>query len=170
MKQLKLWSFACILMVGIASKTFAQETLPPVTVTSLNYKYLKSVADPNAAQKVNLLERKAATYYVKESDFYDDEFEQYYVSFYLPKGQVLANYDKDGKMLRSAEHFSNVVLPSSVRNSVTETYPEWTIAKDVYLVNYHAGSNHISKVYKIVLENGDKRKRVKTDDKGNFID
>lgn len=170
MKQLKLSIFACILMAGIGSETFAQETLPPVTVTSLNYKYLKSVADPNAAQKVNLLERKAATYNVKESDYYEDEFEQYYVSFYLPKGQVLATYDKDGKILRTAERFSNIVLPSSVRNSVTESYPEWTIAKDVYLVNYHAGSNHISKVYKMVLENGDKRKRIKTDEKGNFMD
>lgn len=170
MKQLKSGILACILMVGISSQTFAQETLPPVTVTSLNYKYLKSVADPNAAQKVNLLERKAATYNVKESEYYDDEFEQYNVSFYLPKGQVLATYDKDGKILRTAERFSNVVLPASVRTAVTETYPEWTIAKDVYLVNFHAGTNHISKVYKMVLENGDKRKRVKTDEKGNFMD
>lgn len=58
--------------MGIVSKIYAQETLPPVTVTSLNYKYLKSVADPNASKKVNLLERKAATYNVKESDYYDD--------------------------------------------------------------------------------------------------
>jgi hypothetical protein len=170
MKQVKLGIIACIAFVGLSSNIYAQETLPPVTVTSLNYKYLKSVADPNAAQKVNLLERKAATYNVKESEFYDDEFEQYYVSFYLPKGQVLATYDKEGKILRTAERFSNVVLPTSVRTSVMDTYPDWTIAKDVYLVNYHAGSNHINKVYKLVLENGDKRKRVKTDEKGNFID
>ncbi|MFM1972198.1 MAG: hypothetical protein RL185_880 [Bacteroidota bacterium] len=170
MKQLKLWVITCGLMLGTVGETIAQETLPPVTVTSLNYKYLKSVADPNAAQKVNLLERKAATYNVKESDYYEDEFEQYYVSFYLPKGQVLATYDKNGKVLRTAERFSNVVLPTMVRTAVTETYPEWTIAKDVYLVNYHAGSNHLSKVYKMVLENGDKRKRVKTDEKGNFMD
>lgn len=170
MKQLKLWVIICGLTLGIVGETNAQETLPPVTVTSLNYKYLKSVADPNAAQKVNLLERKAATYNVKESDYYEDEFEQYYVSFYLPKGQVLATYDKNGKVLRTAERFSNVVLPTMVRTAVTETYPEWTIAKDVYLVNYHAESNHLSKVYKMVLENGDKRKRVKTDEKGNFLD
>ncbi len=89
MKQVKFGLIACIAFVGLCSKTYAQETLPPVTVTSLNYKYLKSGADPNASQKVNLLERKAATYNVKESDYYYDEFEQYYVSFYLPKGQVL---------------------------------------------------------------------------------
>lgn len=170
MKQLKLGAIACIAFVGLVSKANAQETLPPVTVTSLNYKYLKSVADPNASQKVNLLERKAATYNVKESDYYDDEFEQYYVSFYLPKGQVLATYDKEGKILRTAERFSNVILPSSVRSAVVDAYPEWSIAKDVYLVNYHAGSNHINKVYKMVLENGDKRKRVKTDERGNFVD
>ncbi len=82
----------------------------------------------------------------------------------------MATYDKDGKILRTAERFSNVVLPPSVRKSVAENYPDWVIAKDVYLVNFHAGSNHISKVYKILLENGDQRKRIKTDEKGNFID
>ncbi len=170
MKHLKLIVCTCITIVGFSINSIAQETLPPVTVRSLNYKYLKSVAEPNAANKVDLLERKAATYNVKESEYYDDEFEQYYVSFYLPKGQVLATYDKDGKVLRTAERFSNIVLPTIVRTTVTETYPDWTIAKDVYLVNYHAGSNHISKVYKMVLENGDKRKRIKTDEKGNFMD
>ncbi|MFM6994794.1 MAG: hypothetical protein ACKOWO_06755 [Sediminibacterium sp.] len=83
---------------------------------------------------------------------------------------MLATYDKEGKILRTAERFSNVILPSSVRSAVVDAYPEWSIAKDVYLVNYHSGSNHINKVYKEVLENGDKRKRVKTDEKGNFID
>jgi hypothetical protein len=170
MKQQKLWVIAMVAIFGIVGKTIAQETLPTVTVSSLNYKYLRSVADPNAAQKVNLLERKAATYNVKESEYYDDEFDQYSVTFYLPKGRVLATYDKDGKILRTAERFSNVVLPTSVRTAVTETYPDWAIAKDVYLVNYHASSNHISKVYKIVLENGDKRMRIKTDEKGAFID
>ncbi len=170
MKKLKLVLLICISMFGFGKYAFAQETLPPVTVTSLNYKYLKSVTDPNAAKNVNLLERKAASYNVKESEYYDDEFEQYYVSFYLPKGQVLATYDKEGKLLRTAERFGNVVLPTSVRTTVTNAYPEWTIAKDIYLVNYHSGSNHIRKVYKIVLENGDKRKRIKTDEKGEFID
>lgn len=169
MKRLELIVCTCMTIIGFSANAIAQETLPPVTVKSLNYKYLKSVAEPNAANKVDLLERKAATYNVKESDYYDDEFEQYYVSFYLPKGQVLATYDKDGKVLRTAERFSNIVLPTIVRTAVTSTYPEWTIAKDVYLVNYHAGSNHLSKVYKIVLENGDRRKRIKTDEKGNFM-
>lgn len=170
MKQLKLCIIAFGLITGMSSKLIAQETLPPVTVTSMNYKYLKSVSDPNAAKNINLLERKAATYNVKESEYYDDDYEQYYISFYLPKGQVLATYDKEGKIIRTAERFSNVVLPSAVRTALRDAYPEWTIAKDVYLVNYHAGSNHISKVYKIVLENEDRRKRVKTDEKGVFID
>ena len=170
MKHLKLGVISCIAFVGFGSQVYAQETLPSVTVSSLNYKYLKSVADPNASEKINFLEKKAAAYNIKESEFYDDDFEQYYVSFYLPKGHVLATYDKQGKILRTAERFSNVILPNVVKKTVIETYPEWSIAKDVYLVNYHAGTNHINKVYKIVLENGDKRKRVKTDESGNFID
>ena len=61
-----------------------------------------------------------------------------------------------------------MALPNNVASSVAERFPGWKIAKDVYKVNYdvNTGSN---KQYKIVLENGKKRIRVKVDDDGVFL-
>jgi hypothetical protein len=63
-----------------------------------------------------------------------------------------------------------MALPTAVRTSITNRYPNWVISKDVYLVDYNAGSATSKKVYKVKLENGTKRLRVKTDESGHFIE
>jgi hypothetical protein len=104
----------------------------------------------------------------RNSDFYEDEYDSYFVSFYLPEGEILAAYDKDGNLLRTAEKYKNVKLPREVATTVANKYPGWNMAKDVYLVNYYEKSG-ITKVYKIILEKGKKRMRIKTNDFGDVI-
>ena len=170
MKKSKLVMLLCIILEAFNINGYAQETLPPVTVQSLNYKYIRSVYDTNAAQPIRLLERRAASYDVKTSEFYEDDYADYFISFYLPHGHVLATYDSEGKLLRTAERFKNIALPPLVRQSIVKRYPGWSTAKDVYVVNYSTEADKIKKVYKVVLENGDKRIRVTTDEKGDFIE
>ncbi|MFN5421835.1 MAG: nicotinate-nucleotide adenylyltransferase [bacterium] len=170
MNILKSLCVAFILLTGFNANVFSQETLPEVTVVSMNYKYLKSVHDTATAQPVRLLERRAATYDIKKADFYEEEQDEYFVSFYIPQGQILAFYDKNGKVLHTAERYKDIALPQSVRKAIAERYPNWTIASDVYMVNYYGSDNTSKKVYKILLENGTKRVRVKADEKGQFID
>jgi len=169
MKNFKLLAFLLILFVGFNIDSFAQETLPSVTVASVNYKYLRSVYDNSAAQPVKLLEHRAASYDVKESEYYDDEYEGYSISFYLPNGRVLAAYDKDGKLLRTAERYKNVSIPPAVRSALSNKYPNWALTKDIYLVNYY-NDNSPRKLYKLVLENGNRRIRVKSNEMGEFIE
>ena len=169
MKNFKLLAFLLILFVGFNIDSFAQETLPSVTVASVNYKYLRSVYDNSSAQPVKLLEHRAASYDVKESEYYDDEYEGYSISFYLPNGRVLAAYDKDGKLLRTAERYKNVSIPPAVRSALSNKYPNWALTKDIYLVNYY-NDNSPRKLYKLVLENGNRRIRVKSNEMGEFIE
>ena len=169
MKNFKLLAFLLILFVGFNIDSFAQETLPSVTVASVNYKYLRSVYDNSSAQPVKLLEHRAASYDVKESEYYDDEYEGYSISFYLPNGRVLAAYDKDGKLLRTAERYKNVSIPPAVRSALSTKYPNWGLTKDIYLVNYY-NDNSPRKLYKLVLENGNRRIRVKSNEMGEFIE
>ena len=147
----------------------SQETLPEVKVVAVRYKYLMSVDNKDAAQPVKLLERQAATFDVKSSEYYQDDYDNYFISFFIPEGQILAAYDKDGKLLHTAEKYKNVALPAVVRQSVTTRFPGWVIAKDFYVVSYEEAKGS-RKVYKILLENGDKRIKVKTNDKGEFIE
>jgi hypothetical protein len=71
-------------------------------------------------------------------------------------------------MVRTAEKFKNVMVPKAVREAVNQRFPGWTISEDVYLVNF-VGAPNDSKVYKMLLQNGNKRIRVKTNEKGEFL-
>ena len=163
-----------LVILGLTIQTYAQEVktekLSEVVIAATNYKYLNKVGLENADVSVALLEQKVASYDLKKADFYNDEYDSYVVSFFIPDGKILAAYDKDGNLLRTAEKFKNVKLPIEVRNNVAKQYPNWGFEKDVYLVNYYdSSSGEINKKYKITLVNGDKRIKVKCDHEGNFL-
>lgn len=162
-----------LLALGLATQGFSQviktEQLSEVTVVATNYKYLNNVNTQEMASiPVELLEQKVASFDVKNSDFYQDDYNLYNITFYIPDGKVLAAYDKDGKLLRTAEKFKDINLPVVVKEAILDRFPEWTITKDVYLVNYH-DTKGVNKRYKLKLENGDKILRVKVDGEGKFL-
>ena len=167
MKNLKL-SLLCVFILGFTIQSIAQVELPEVTIVATNYKYLNSVDDKDTPLPVKRLEREAAAFDLKNSEFYEDEYDTYFVSFYIPEGKILAAYDKDGKLLRTAEKYKNIKLPQTVAKTVADTYPQWTISKDAYLVSYY-DERGTTKVYKLLLENGKKRMRVKINDQGDII-
>ena len=159
---------ALVFALGYTFPVLAQEVLPEVTVIATNYKYLKSVGGKEVAQPVQLLQRTAAAYDVKKSDYYEDDYDSYFVSFYIPEGQILAAYDKNGKLIRTAEKYQDVKLPSAVTTAVTTRFPNWKISKDVYQVTYYEASGS-NKKYKLLLENGNKRMKVKINEAGEFF-
>ncbi|NAY91325.1 nicotinate-nucleotide adenylyltransferase [Muricauda sp. JGD-17] len=162
-----------LLILGLTIPSFAQviktEELSEVVVYATNYKYLNSIdTQEEASIPVEMLRRKVASFNVKDSEYYQDDYDLYNINFFIPEGKILAAYDKDGKILRTAEKFKNINLPKAVKEAVLDRFPEWTITKDVYLVNYHDKTG-VSKKYKLKLENGDKVLRVKVDEKGEFL-
>jgi hypothetical protein len=162
-----------LLCIGLTSPALAQiiktEELSEVTVYATNYKYLNTLAseDP-AAIPVQMLERKVAAFNLEESDYYSDEYDYYQINFYIPEGKILAAYDKDGKIIRTVERFKDIALPNSVKEAVMDRFPGWTVTKDVYVVRYHENKG-ATKTYKLRLENGDEKIKVKVDENGNFL-
>ena len=162
-----------LLAIGLTTQVYSQivktEELSEVAVYATNYKYLNDAnTQEEASVPVEMLRRKVASYNVDDSGFYQDEYDLYKVGFFIPEGKILAAYDKDGKLIRTAEKFKNISLPTAVKKSVLDRFPGWTITKDIYLVNYHDAKG-VSKKYKLKLENGDETVRVKVDEKGNFL-
>lgn len=153
--------------------TFAQQELGPIVIIASNYKYLNAVSPEEVAQPVSMMEYYAAAYDVKSAEFYEDEYDTYFVSFYIPEGKILAAYDKDGHLLRTAERFKNVAVPKMISQAVAKRFPNWSIAKDVYVVSYYSETatkaSATQKVYKLLLEDGSKRMRVKVKDTGEFL-
>ncbi len=164
---------AGLLCIGLTAPALAQivktEQLSEVTVYATNYKYLNSIgSEEPAAIPVEMLERKVAAFDLLNSEFYSDEYDLYQISFYIPEGKILAAYDADGKIIRTVERYEDIALPPSVREAVADRFPGWTIEKDVFAVSYH-DQKGVTKKYKLVLSNGDKKVRVKLDETGNFL-
>jgi len=169
MKHFKTMFVFGFLMTGFVIAGSAQIALPDVTVVAVRYKYLSAVNNKELSQSVKTIERRAAQFNVKNSAFYDDDYDEYYISFFIPSGYILAAYDKDGKLLRTAEKHENSALPAAVTKRLAKSYPGWKMTSDVYLVNYQEESG-ANKVWKILLEKGDMRLNVKTNEKGDIIE
>ena len=167
MKQFKLSLMMSAIIFCFHLSAIAQQNLPEIVVRAVRYKYLSAVDHKDLAQPVKILERRAAAYDIKSTDYYEEDYDTYFVSFYLPEGTILASYDKNGKLLSTAEKYNDISLPIAVRTAILDRFTNWTVTKDVYRVDYHEARN-VNKVYKVLLENGDKRMRVNIDEAGNF--
>lgn len=167
----KLIMVMLVMLFGLTIQTFAQneiEKLSEVEILGVNYKYLNDLGDKEVATPVKILEKKAAKFDLKNADFYEDETQRYNVYFMIPDGKILAVYDGDGEIIRTSEKFKDVKLPISVANAVVDAYPGWHITGDIYLVTYHRNKG-AKKTYKLFLEKGTKKMKIKTDDLGNFM-
>jgi hypothetical protein len=149
----------------------AQTIALPETLISLNYKYLDFQESHDMHQRVKDLEAEVLKYNHKEQllELYDDEYDTYSVSFYVPKGKIVAAYNKNGKIIRTIEKYNNVRLPLEVMQAVSKRFPNWGIVEDVYLVKYHCDKDSLKQEYKIKIKNDEQVLMVKTDEKGLFI-
>jgi hypothetical protein len=170
---LGLFVIALTTQFGLTPQAIAQVVdegmLPEIEVHAMNYKYLNSIDNAEAPVSVRLLEEKVANHDLKNSDVYQDEYDTYNVSFFIPEGRIVAVYDKDGNIIKTIEKFVNIKPPKAIKEAVDRRFPGWKIYKDTYLVNYHKNKGLTKKQYKLILEKGDERIRVKTDEKGKFI-
>ncbi|WP_242086906.1 nicotinate-nucleotide adenylyltransferase [Aestuariivivens sediminis] len=145
------------------------QQLPAVEITAVNYKYLSTVDTEDTDLTVQKLEEQVAMYDLKSSDLYNDVYDTYTVSFYIPNGAILAAYDKNGEILRTIERFKDVKLPKKVREALGTRYPNWNFEKDVYHVTYFSKGAKVKKQYKVKLTNNDQVIRVKLDETGDFL-
>ena len=159
-----------LLVFGLTTQfMFAQIIELSEVVVSVNYKYLDATDSEEVAVPVQMLREQVAFYNLKESDLYSDEFDTYAVSFYIPEGKIVAAYDNHGRILRTIERFKDIKLPRNVMMAIAERYPNWTISKDLYKVNYHDKKGVTKNEYKVKLTNGDQAIRVKIDNNGEFL-
>ncbi|NNK83793.1 MAG: nicotinate-nucleotide adenylyltransferase [Flavobacteriaceae bacterium] len=169
MKKILLGLF----IFGLTTQINAQTIELPETIISVNYKYLDAVEEvdaDNTPARVKKLEQEVLKFDNKDmTSLYDDEYETYTVSFFVPEGRIIAAYNKDGKIIRTIEKYNNVRLPLEVMQSVSKRFPNWGIVEDVYFINYHCERDSIKQVYKIKLKNDDKFLTIKTDENGTFL-
>ena len=161
-----------MLILGLTIQLFAQNTsiekLPEVVLHNVNYQYLSDVNTDNEASIVEFLQNEVANFNLKSTDVYEDEESRYEIYFIIPSGYICANYNNEGEITSTLEKFNNSKLPPTVLNSVIHKFPGWSISKNTYSVTYNQRKG-VDKSYKLILENGNRRIKIKTDGVGNIL-
>ncbi|SHJ04785.1 hypothetical protein SAMN04487911_11023 [Arenibacter nanhaiticus] len=143
--------------------------LEEVTVTPIvNFSYQNLVREDTTPDYVQNLQDEVARYDVTQDPNFNGDYEAYEVIFSQTNGRIIATYDQDGKVISTFEKFKNVTPPESVRNSIYELYPNWTIHKDIYRVTYFQGED-VKKIYQLQVRKDNQKKNIKVDTKGNIL-
>ncbi len=159
-----------LLALGLTTQfMFSQEIELAEVSLDVNFEYYDAVSSKVVSVPVKMLEKEAAFYNLKASSIYNSEFETFEVSFVIPEGRIVAEYAKDGKIIRTIERFKNIELPRSIVDEVAERYPDWTIAEDAYKVDYYGESEIAKKQYKLKLEKDKSRKTIKFNGEGEIL-
>ncbi len=133
-----------------------------------NVSYYNSVYNPYASKEVIMLESDASNYDVSNSKIFNNTIETYKVWFENTEGSILAVYDTDGELINSVEKFEHARLPESVRLTLKNSYPDWTLNSTVYRVNYFKGKD-VKKVYNIQLKRDREKVNLKIDCQGVIL-
>ncbi len=92
----------------------------------------------------------------------NDAYDEYLVTFKSSKGYLEASYDDDGTILKTSQRFKDIVLPLDVRRALYKNHKGWTMVQNKYMAS-GKGERIDREVYKIKLENGNKKQNVKID-------
>lgn len=160
-----------LFIMGLTIPVFGQETgVFEIEIEPVSYKYLdKEDGTAEPAQPLRLLQKDQTIFNLRSSDLYQDQYPYYFLSFHIPEGKILASYDKDDNFLRTVERLKNTEIPPVIAQAIVQKYPRWTVSENVYLVNHHDNGEIKRKEYKFLLEKGNLRMRIRTDENGNFI-
>ena len=83
--------FLLLLVCGLTTPVIAQIiVLDTVVIRPIKFKYIYEVVDDDIDQSVKDLQIKLGKFDVTKEEYYDDEYEDYRVSFYIPKGYTIA--------------------------------------------------------------------------------
>jgi len=90
----------------------------------------------------------------------NQNLDSYVVEFKNRKGHLIANFDKQGKLLGTSQAFKNIALPLPICRDLVTNYKGWTMTKNQYLASGE-GDVLDKELYKITMKNGNQTRRVK---------
>lgn len=166
-----------VMLVGIVQLGYSQNStdcskneiaLSEVEVSPMDQAYFDKVAEGVVSTEIYALERKASRYNVKKHPYFDGKDNKvYHVRFSKDKGEILATYDNEGKIVYAHETYEDLSLPLAVRTSVYKENPDWKVDGTAYTVFYN-GEN-ASRTYRVQLKKEKMKKNLKFDADGTRI-
>lgn len=96
----------------------------------------------------------------------DQNFDSYIITFTSGQGFLKADFDKEGELVRTYQKFKNVLLPLDVRRDLYTATKGWTMTENLYIASGR-GDMLEKEMYKVKLENGNRKQTVKLDPRSN---
>ncbi len=172
-----------LMFLGLASQGFTQEEdkeasskgvlLTGVTVSPvINSEYLAEVQEGVYSSLVLSLEDQVARFDMAKSPIhriYKVPAKEYKISFRQANALIKAAFDNSGGLLWSFEKYKNIACPENVRNTLITEYGEWKMKSNTYFVHY-SKEGELRRVYKIELENGNKKQAIELNPEGKHFD
>ena len=90
----------------------------------------------------------------------EEEYDTYEVTFSSEKGNLLANFNKDGELLSTYQNFKDILLPLEIRREVYLNNKGWTMTGNKYVATGTASLIE-KENYKIKLEKDGQKRTVK---------
>ncbi|MCB7479711.1 hypothetical protein [Christiangramia sediminis] len=96
------------------------------------------------------------------SEFEEDKYSSYVVTFRSSKGHLSADFNKEGELVKTFQKFQDIALPLDVRREVYMANKGWTMTSNKYIASGN-GDLLEKEIYKVKLENGNQKRNVKLD-------
>ncbi|MCM8570617.1 hypothetical protein NE848_14570 [Gramella jeungdoensis] len=114
------------------------------------------VKDPIAFMKANFdIQNFIATYG-------DRNYDSYHLTFKSGQGFLKADFDKNGKIVKTYQKFKDIVLPLDVRRELYMAHKGWTMTENKYIASGR-GEMLEKELYKIKIEDGSRSQNIKLD-------
>lgn len=164
-----------LFVIGLTSLGFSQNTksenkevqLESVVISNINLNYLEKVQNIASPVQVIPLEHEASVFNVKGLAEFDGRKESFKVVFKNSKGYIIADFDSNGKILKTSERYKDIALPKNLIKAVLRQYPESNFLDVAYSVDYDIQKT-VERIYKIQIMNEGKKRKLKISPDGNF--
>ncbi len=144
--------------------TLKKEQVPEVILDAVVEDFPDYIVEEYDAVPVDYVEEDT---YVNR-DLNPADMDSYQILLSAKGKELVANYDRNGKLISSVENLKNVAPPLAVARAIETAYPGWTLTKDRYhLSKYNNGKS--KEYYRLLLTKDGKRKRVYTDPEGEIL-
>ena len=158
-----------LFLLGFTSLSFTQNELAMVKHTNKSLKknkiektsmdYTTVINASFVSERIQKLHRLVNNYNIKTNPIYTPETPSTYsVNFTEGRNKITAEYDHNGKVVKSYEVFNQVRLPYAISQDLAKSYPGWEFSKVQCQINYVNNTSEV--LYKVVLKLDRQKKTV----------
>lgn len=166
-----------LLILGVMSQTFAQEEILFIAKLKKNeVPKIITKAVKKDFPKLEVVEFLSIPYKngvmgdVNKNIFLVDGYDSYLVTFKGKTMKTAATYSEKGNLISTVDHYKYKSIPYAIKNKVALAYPDWVILTGYKKMSSYDEMGNISKFhFKISLENGDKKRKIYTNESGEIL-